>query len=284
MGFFDLFKKKQAAVATAAQEERLENYPEMLHAKLLFADKPKLDRDKILAELKLHFSKVENPASDNALMYFFPDIEVKLADATIAAQCAIFKPDENNAKAEIAAEAFQQNWHWQEAAEAANKCRFEVLVSDFMTRTLDYNTRLNLFGHFLAAVTKATGPDVVYCITSQKLVKPEDIVASQQDRYLENLANVRLFNISNGAEGEVFMDTVGLHLLGLPDFQIKFSNYEEGKIAGLLWNYAYYIFEKGDIIESGNTMAGLTPDSKWTCVRQISQLSPERVVINIEPN
>lgn len=259
----------------------------MLTAKLLFADKPNLDRDKILAELKLHFSKVENPAGENALMYFFPDIEVKLADATIPAQCAIFKPDENNAKAEIAAEAFQQNWHWQEAADSAGKCKFEVLVSDFMTRTLDYDTRLNLFGHFLAAVTKATKPDVVYCITSQKLVKPEDVIesmASQQERYLETLINVRLFNISNGAAGEVFMDTVGLHLLGLPDFQIKFSNYNEGEIAARLWNYAYYVFEQGDIIETGNTMAGLTPDSKWKCERQISQVSPERVVINLVPN
>ncbi len=50
MGLFDRFKRKEQTVEAA---ERLENFPELLNAKLLFFEKPILDIDKILDELKV---------------------------------------------------------------------------------------------------------------------------------------------------------------------------------------------------------------------------------------
>ena len=286
MGLFDRFKKKDDKPIVPATEERLENFPEMLTAKLLFLEKPNLETDRILKELRRHFSKVDNPSNDKALLYFFPDIKIQLQDSSIPAQCTIFLPNEDDSEPAIAEEAFQQNWHWNEASDSAKSCKYEVLVSDFMTRTLDYKTRFNLFAYFLSAVTKATSPLVVYSITSQKLVKPADVInsmASQENRYLESFINVRLYNISNSDSGDLLMDTLGLHLLGLPDVQIRFANLNESEIAGLLWNYAYYIFEQGDVIENGNTLLGLEPNSKWKCERQLSLTAPERLVINVQP-
>lgn len=282
MGLFDRFKKKDKIEEPV---ERLENFPEMLNAKLLFFDKPNLNTDRILSELKLYFTNVDNPSNDKALLYFFPDIKIELKDATISAQCTIFVPDDTNSKAEIANEAFQQNWHWADANTTAEKCNYEILVSDFMTRTLDYKIRLDLFMNFLVAVTKATNPQVVYSISSQKLIEPSSLIKSwdgQEKEILFGIINVRLFNISNSDTKELLMDTVGLSLLGLPDFQLRFPDLNESEVAGLLWNYAYYIFEQGDVIESGNTLLGLEPNSKWRCERQISLASPQRVVINVD--
>lgn len=282
MGFFDRYKKKEQVVERV---ERLENLPEMLHAKLLFFDKPILNADKILEELKLYFGNVDNPQKDNAFLYFFPDIKVELKDTSIPAQCSIFIPDETNSKAEISEEAFQQNWHWEDASAKAEKCNYEILISDFMTRTLEYKTRLDLFMNFLVAVTKATNPQVVYSISSQKLIEPSSLIKSwdgQEKEILFGIMNVRLFNVSNSNTKELLMDTVGLSLLGLPDFQFCFSDLDESEVARLLWNYAYYIFEQGDVIENGNTLLGIEPNSKWRCERQISLTSHERIVINIE--
>ena len=286
MGLFDRFKKRENKSLISVEEERLENFPEMLSAKLLFSDKPDLDPIIILEELKLHFSSVDNSNSDNAFLYFFPDIQIKLQDTSIPAQCTILMPNEGNSKSEIADGAFQQNWHWKEANDVAKHCKYEVLVSDFMTRTLDYKTRFNLFSYFLAAVTKATNPKIVYSLTSQKLLKPRNVIdsmTSKENGYLESFINVRLYNIGNGNSGELLMDTVGLHLLGLPDVQIRFENLDEGEIAGLLWNYAYYIFEQGDVLENGNTILGLEPNSRWKCERQTSLAAPKRIVIDIQP-
>ena len=281
MGFFDFGKKKKAEVVPA---EPLRNYPQMLTAKLLFADKPAIDKERITSELKTVHPGVYRPDGESALLYFFPDVEVQFENGSIAAQCTIFLPDANDEKAEVAPEAFQQNWHWAEADKAAAACHFEFLVSDFMSRTLDYKVRLKLFMEFLVAVTRVVGPQVVYSVAAQKLIAPDDLVDSwtnPDQRLLHGLVNVRLFNISNGSAGEILMDTVGLHLLGLPDFQIRFAGLDEGAVGQALWNYAYYVYEHGDIIDDGNTIQGVTPQSKWKCERQIAAVAPERVVIHL---
>jgi hypothetical protein len=284
MGFFD-FGKKQKKQEVA--DEPLRNYPQMLTAKLLFTDKPAINKARITSELQTAHPGVHSPDSESALLYFFPDIKVQFEDGIIAAQCTIFLPNAGDEKAEVAPEALQQNWHWAKADETAAACRYEFLVSDFMSRTLDYKVRLTLFMDFLVAVTRVVGPQAEYSVAAQKLIAPDDLVDSwtnPDQRPLHGLVNVRLFNISNGSSGEILMDTVGLHLLGLPDFQIRFANLDEGVVGQALWNYAYYVYEHGDIITDGSTIQGLTPQSKWKCERQVAAVAPERVVIHLQPS
>lgn len=283
MGFLDRFKKKEEA---SEPEERLESVPEMLSVKLLFVEKPVIESQLVLAELRKTYPKVDHPQEGKSLLFFFPEIEVQFTDGAIAAQCAIFLPDDKGVNAEIKEEAFQQNWHWQEAEVVARGCHYEVLLTDFMTRTLDYKVRFSLFMNFLAAVVKVTKPQVVYSVTAQKLLKPETLVeewSTKEKDNLSTLVNVRLYNISNGKAGETLMDTIGMHQFGLPDFQIRFTNYNPSEIGGLLWSYAHYIFENGDVIEDGNTLAGLGSDTKWVCERQISMVDPKRVVLDVQP-
>jgi hypothetical protein len=283
MGFFDRFKKIKEK---STPEERLENVPEMLNVKLLFAEKPIIDSQLVLAELRKYYPSAYHPQDGKSLLFFFPEIEVQFTEGAVAAQCAIFLPDDKDESAEIKEEAFQQNWHWPDAEVVGRSCHYEVLLTDFMTRTLAYKVRFKLFMNFVAAVTKATRPQVVYAVTTQKLLAPGTLIDDWDGREKEDLSalvNVRLYNISNGKVGETVMDTVGLHQFGLPDFQIRFTNYNPSEIGGLLWNYAYYIFENEDVIERGNTLAGLGSDSKWICDRQISLVAPERVVLDVQP-
>ena len=98
---------------------------------------------------------------------------------------------------------------------------------------------------------------------------------------LFGLVNVRLFRITNSDTPDMLMDTVGMSVLGLPDFQVLLKSGNENQVARLLWNYAYYVFEHGDIIETGQTLEGLEKGSKWTCERQMARLPPDRAVINV---
>ena len=284
MGLFDRFKKK-ADPADTTEQERLENYPEMLTVKLLFVDKPNLDAEKIFKEVNKYFTNVENPSKDKALIFSFPDFQIELADAKIPAQCLVAIPDEKYPDIEIPDVAFQQNWHWQEANDIAKTCKYELLVTDFMTRTLEYKQRLPLFMNFLVAVSKATNPQVIYSVYGQKLIKPKDLIDiwdKDEKQLLYGICNVRLYNLTD--INELLMDTVGLNSIGLPDFQIKFKGYEANEIANLLWNYANYIYEQGDVIENGNTLEGIVSGSKWKCERQASLLDHDRIVVNVQPN
>lgn len=289
MGLFDLFKKKEtdAQQEVPKEHERLENFAEMLSCKLLFIDKPKRDSESILNEVKKYFSDVVYSDEKSISIYTFPNIKIELADATIPAQCIVAVADEDKSHVELPEVAFQQNWHWQEAKDVAGQCKYEVLVTDLMTRSLAYKERVNVYMNFLVAVCKAMKPDAVYVTASQKLVKPSELIAmweGEEKQILYTLCNVRLYNISNSATKELLMDSVGLHSIGLPDLEIRFAGFDESAIAALLWNYVYYVYEHGDVIENGNTLEGLDKGSKWKCERLESLVAPERIVINVIPN
>jgi hypothetical protein len=287
MGIFDIFKKKEEIVQPEGNEaDQLKNYPEVLSAKLLFINKPDVNAEAILDEAKLYFKNIVGPGEGEPLLFSFPYIRIELADANIPAQCLAAIPDEKHPGIDLPETALQQNWHWSEANELVKDCKYELLVTDFMTCTLEYKQRVNLFMNFLVAVIKATSPNLVYSVSGQKLLAPTKLISiwdSEEREELYGICNVRLYNIGDTPGKEMLMDTVGLSIIGLPDFQIRFSNFDVNDIANLLWNYAYYIYEYGDVIKDGNTMEGITTGSKWRCERLISQLQPERMVINVQP-
>ena len=290
MGLFNVFKKKNIVEENEqiAENDPLENFPELLSAKLLFVDKPNFNSNQVLTKVKKHFENVEHSFSKNSLIFSFPDHPIQFADATIPAQCTIMIPDQGKSEVELPDAAFQQNWHWPEANQTVRNCTYEILVTDLMSRTLPYKERLNIFMDFLVAVTKITQPNAVYSSSAQKILNPNDIINIWDTDKIQTLCaicNVRLYNAgSNTGHKELLMDTVGLHTIGLPDFQIRFSTTDENEVANLLWTYAYYVYEFGDIIVDGNTLEGLKAGSKWKCEKQLSLVGPERVVINVTPD
>lgn len=290
MNLFNHFKKKNTTVEKIepiAEDNQPQNFPEMLMTKLLFLGKPSLNADQILAELKKHITRVDHSFSTDVLHFAFPDHQIKLTDATIPAQYNIVIPDKDEQEIGIPDTAFTQNWHWPEANDVAQNCKYEILITDFMSRNLPYKKRVNLFMDFLTAVISVTQPDAVYTFHGDKILNPVAITSlweTDKVQALYALCNVRLFNNSNDPEKrELLMDTLGLHALGLPDFQIRFTGLNQNEMANLLWSYAYHIYEYGDIIEDGETIEGLTAGSKWKCVKQLSLVAPERIVINIIP-
>jgi hypothetical protein len=290
MGLFNIFKKKNFAEENEqiTENDPVENSPELLTAKLLFLDKPNLDSNQILAEVKKHFANVDHSFSKNSLIFSFPDHTIQFTDATIPAQCTIMIPDPDKSEVELPDAAFQQNWHWPEANQIAKNCTQEILITDLMSRTLPYKERLNVFMDFLVAVIKVTQPNAVYSSPAQKILNPIDLISiwdTDKIQTLYAICNVRLYNISRDTDyKELLMDTVGLHAIGLPDFQIRFSAAEENEVANLLWTYAYYAYEFGDIIVDGNTLEGLKSGSKWKCEKQFSLVAPERILVNVTPN
>ncbi|GAA4313330.1 DUF4261 domain-containing protein [Nibribacter koreensis] len=280
MGIFDFIKKASTPQESFAP---IQNSPEVLTTRLLYFERPSIDAAKILQELKPVYTGVESAGEGNTLLFFFPELKINLSDASIPAQLTLLN-SEGSKTSNIEESSLQQNWHWEEATHIAQQCNYEIFISDLMSRSLDYKVRADLYLNFLGALIKVTNPQAIHSLNCQKLILPEDLVldsATRNREDLHGLVNVRLFNINDGQEGEILMDTIGMHSLGLPDLQIKFTGLDENEVAGLLWNYAYYIYENGDVIKSGNTLQGLSEASKWKSEKQPSLVDPERIVINI---
>ncbi|HEX8427067.1 DUF4261 domain-containing protein [Hymenobacter sp.] len=252
------------------------NAPELLAAKLLFANKPALATDALAAALRRSFSQVDN--ADNSHTYLFPDYPVTFADGKQVSASLMLTSAERPSGTNTLAAALQQTWHWQEAATFIADCRHEVIVTDFMTRTLPYKVRVELFQKALDCFVRALQPRALYFVGSSKLVEPQAYLERGR-ALLEGLMNVRFYTIADSPNQEMLLDT-----LGLPDFQIRFAGLDPNKVVGLLTSYGYYLFENGLVIEDGNTIAGLPRGAKWTCRHTDALLEPARLVIELDTN
>lgn len=282
MNLFNIFKKK------GKNDEPFNNPPELLAVKLFFVEEPIIDDDKIENSLKKRFKNIGFPDVDDSenksRQYFFKDYEVEFKEGKIPVQGTIFIPDTEGIEIEKLETSFHQSWNWKEAESVVRSCKFEILLTDIMSRSLDYKLRLEFFQKFVASIVEAMNPKAVWISNGEKIMNREEYLDCFDKSDYQNLnvfMNVRLFNIQE-SNGEMIMDTLGLNSLGLPDFEIKFREFDPSIIAGLLFNYGSYIYDNGVVIENGNTIQGIEENQKWKCYFRESLIEPKRITIGIE--
>ena len=81
----------------------------------------------------------------------------------------------------------------------------------------------------------------------------------------------------------MLMDTRGLNEIGLHDLQCHFRDLDPREVSQVLYNTSAYIIENGDVIEPGNTIAGISEGSKWVCQFEDALVAPARVVLDVNP-
>lgn len=263
--------------------KKLGNNPKMMMFRLVFEEKPTLDLKAVLTELHKVFPNVT--LAEEANVFTFPDCEVEFEEGIVQAQCVVMHAEDDSIK-KIDAKYTEQNWHWEEGVEALSQCRYEILVTDFLSRSLEPRIRIVLMQQMLFAMTKVAKPTVIVSEHGEKLINPTVFMADCLDpNYvgIDLMVNVRLYNVDQPEYGSLLMDTVGLHALGIPDFQFFFDDDAiVNEVAGRLWDYAYYLMEAGDVIEDGNTIEGFSSGSKWICHKEFSSSQPRRTVINVK--
>jgi hypothetical protein len=164
----------------------------------------------------------------------------------------------------------EQTWDWDEAEETLSRCSHSLLVAELLGRYHPFRDRLEAFLPTLRAAIAVTRPAALWCPNSTRIVTP----AFEHDH--SPFVNVRMFR----GEDFLLMDTLGLHVLGLRDFQCRFTDRAPGEIAAALLNLAGYALEHGDVIEDGDTMG----EEYWRCRHDVAIVAPEREVVDLEPS
>lgn len=182
--------------------------------------------------------------------------------------------------------ALRQSWRFREAEALIPRIRHRVLVSDLFASQLPHQTRLDLFRRALAAVLETVPCPAIHFIYSQQIVPTpaylEASASGEWDWFFAGFLNTRVFQVEEHP-GQVLMDTMGLAALGLPDLQCRFRGFDPLQVAQVLFNTGQYLFEHGDVIEDGHTVAGVLPESRWRAHREVALAPPERPVIDLEP-
>jgi hypothetical protein len=260
----------------------IETYMVNLH----YETSPTLDGDALLGELRQRTGRVERQGEkDDFYLYSFPDYVISFADSKVCVQVFLTHTEKGRDKPNVE-EALQQSWSWREARQTVAPCRTSLLLSDFLSRGLEYRTRLELFQNALESVLTLAPCNAIHWIPSQQFVNPSAYLSARNSvdfHPLRFALNVRFFNVTNGQEDEMLMDTMGLGTLGLPDLQCHFLGLDPKQVAQVLYNTAFYIFDNGDIIHDGNTVQGIRPGDKWRCQHEMALAQPEREVIDVNP-
>jgi len=170
-----------------------------------------------------------------------------------------------------------QTWDWQDAEAAVARCRSSVLITEMFGADRTPQARWGAMSGVVAELIKITHPTVLSWPQSQRVGDPSLFTAGD----LDGLINVRYFSIANDP-GAMVMDTLGLHVFGLPDMQCHFRNKEPGEIATMLFSTAAYLFRSGDVIADGNTISGPQADERLVCFRETALLAPSRQVIDVD--
>lgn len=218
-----------------------------------------------------------------AFLIFHKDFPVTFTDAKVPAQTAILTTD-RVPQLEAYQADIQQSWRCPQAADLLRECTASRLVTEMMSRPLPPQDRVWIFHGVLRALIECTTPTALVFKHSQQVIEPADYLEScDEDPILRpGSLNVRFFNIAN-SDGEKLMDTRGMTEINLPDLQCHFRDLDPEKVGQVLFNTAVYLFEKGPVIESGQTVAGVESNSKWLCQYEDSLWEPQREVLDLNP-
>lgn len=170
-----------------------------------------------------------------------------------------------------------QTWDWTGAEAAVARSRASVLVTEMMATGSSRKERVTAVTAVVAALVRHTAPEAISWGHSQRVSDPAAFATDD----LDGILNVRLFTVS-GTTGVMVMDTLGLHVFGLPDVQCHFADRAPGEIAGMLYATALYLFDAGDVIADGNTISEPGGEGRYVCRRETALLDPTRPVLDVD--
>ncbi|MEC0090830.1 DUF4261 domain-containing protein [Paenibacillus macquariensis] len=282
------------------EEENDFGFARVYTVELKYRQQPKLDLQVIYANMERYTGQTEQPekqeeqaaglavweayetAKEQMLHFFHLNYKVQYSDGEIPAQTSLMNT--SNRPASDYETAIQQCWHWEEAAQTISECKYSLRLVDMMASGLEPKSRLQLFTGVLRAVLEAAPCDAIYFRESDKLVEPTAYLAAiEEGSILYGAMNIRFYNVEGTGSGrkEGLMDSVGLAALGIPDVQCHYYDLDPNEVAEHIANIGYYLFNKGDIIDDGETV-GFTEDMRWRCEHQYSLAAPRRIVLDLD--
>lgn len=250
---------------------------------LLLKEPAAIEADALLEELKKNLGNVEPVHPESGLLAFaHNDYTTQFQEGMIPVQCVFTPAEAITNPTELVQASINQTWDWPEAKEVISGCKAVVSVTDLFADRLNRQIRLQVFHGAMKAILKVRPVEAIHWLPSQRMVNPELYVKDLSEGALLFSApvNVRMFRIENSEER--IMDTMGLGAFGLPDVQCHFQNVNPTEIASLLYNYADYIFQKGDVIRDGDTIQ-VQPSDHWKCQHEMSMIEPSRIVVDVHP-
>jgi hypothetical protein len=246
---------------------------EALAVELLYERAPELDAERIAARVRERLPGTVALADQPGVMLAHEDFPREFEDGRKAILTLIVPPDSKRDAVGAGDFDLSQSWAFRDGHEAVARATTTLLVAEMLGAGGPPRDRVRAFSSALRAVAAETGPLAVWSPAAQELLDP----ASLERHPLAGLVNVRMFD----AEDALLMDTLGLHTLGLPDFQLRGRDLDERAVARHLLNLAAHAVDAEQPIEDFDTVSGPTGEERWPLELTRATVPPERDVFDI---
>jgi hypothetical protein len=165
---------------------------------------------------------------------------------------------------------------WAQAGEALARCRYSLLVTEFVRREVDSAVRVAAFQSALRAMVETTRPLATWWPASQQAVEPEVAAADP----LRGAVNIRHFPDLDEEEVSL-LDTLGLAQLGLPDLQCHYRHLSTELLAERFGQIAREL--AGGATPPTAAIRGITLHQRWPVYSAPALRGPTRPVLTVDP-
>ena len=290
MGLFDRFKKKENDEKVLKQDlSKKDENNQVFIVHLLMNDQVKMpSKENMTHIMQKHLGDVECFNHDEKSAGFAAkNYQVEVKEGKLPATLLVMGclPMDNF---QIDNLTRSQMWDCLESNKILEECKYHVVAVDMMASLLPYKQRAEMDMNYMEALVELY-PEcaAVYFQTSGKMFTREKILnhnISKEDRFIYFAVNARFFNIQG--TNDHIVDTLGMNILGLPDLQYHFHDFEPNWVVNHAYNVASYIFHGEKIIENGDHIDGVTDGKmdmniRWLCHHENSLIQPVRPVIDI---
>lgn len=255
---------------------------------LLCETPPRLDADALLAAFRARCPRVvaAEPVFET-LVFHHPEHTVSVQGSELPLTHMFLVPQGEPDTSGWPA-ALEQSWDWAERQAVVPTCCACLVVSDMLGHFYDYPTRLATFHQAVLAALDLVECRAIHWTPAQRMVEPRKYRERRQpgsDDALFPAVNVRLYRMPPRREhAEILMDTTGLTALGLPDLQCHFHDLDIGFVGTMLNTGAYEVFQRGDFLQDGDTVASIVSGfDAWRARHEVSLALPRRLVIDFNP-
>jgi Domain of unknown function (DUF4261) len=249
---------------------------------LLFNQPPSLDPDALIGKLGNPYEiavKMQNPGNGTVTVANREHPVPMEVDGTTKKVPTLTNVVWSDARIDIKEykAPLEQTWEWDGARRALSRCWYRMLVGDLTGSRLPYRDRFQILTDIAVACAELTNPLVCHWKEAGCLVEPSVLA-----EHLARVCNVRQFEV--GIAGDHLMDTLGLAALGLPDIELYFRGLDPGMVAGFLYATARYMFDRGDVINDGDTVPSPDPQVHWKTAHDVASVRPARTVVKVIPD
>lgn len=249
---------------------------------------PMPDKEYMAAIMEKHLGEIENVSYNEENAIFAPKkytVEFKdgkMPPQLLVAQCSEVK------NFHIDDIARSQMWDCPESEQILQECKYHVIAADFLGNVLEYKDRAEMIMDFTEALVEMFPEcEAVLFQNSYKMFTRDKVLNHQipkDNRFVYFAVNARFFRV-RGTD-EMVVDTVGMGLMGLPDVQYHFKDFEPNLVANHAYNIASYIYDNNCPINSGDVIDGIkdgkiSQEVAWKCQFENSMIGPERTLLDI---